>query len=182
MRILLNLILLYTILFSSCDPNSLATNPAQMESYVPVYSKDLLGVKQIKTEPARSTINGGKIYTVGNLLFQVEKDSGIHVINYANPASPQKLAFIKSYMCKELSVKDGYLYTNNFSDLVVIDIKDMANIHEVNRTADVFPDLALQYPAKTNPFTTIYFECPDPSKGVIIGWKKQTLNNPKCWR
>jgi hypothetical protein len=54
-------------------------------------------LKTVKAEQPRTTVNGGKIYTVGNLLFQVEQDSGIHIINYANPSSPQKLGFIKSF-------------------------------------------------------------------------------------
>ena len=182
MRHLLKFFFLLPVIFSSCDPNKYGNTPVQIEGYVPVYSKDALSEKQIKAEPARSTVNGGKIYTVGSLLFQVEKDSGIHVINYANPVSPQKLGFIKSFLCKEVAVKNGFIYTNNFNDLVVIDINNISNIREVSRTPGVFPDLALQYPLKTSPSETIYFECPDPSKGVIIGWKRQTINNPKCWR
>jgi len=170
-----------SILFSACTPYE--TSPSSVEGYSPVYSQDVSTLKIIKAEPARTTVNGGKIYTVGNLLFQVEQDSGIHVINYANPSNPQKLGFIRSFMCKELAVKNGFIYTNNLNDLVVIDINNISNITEVGRTADVFPDLALQYPPKTaNQFETIYFECPDPKKGVIVAWKKQTINKPKCWR
>jgi len=171
-----------SILFSGCTPYE--TVPNNVEGYAPVYSQDVSTLKTIKTEPARTTVNGGKIYTIGNLLFQVEQDSGIHIISYANPSSPQKLGFIRSFMCQELAVKNGFIYTNNLSDLVVIDINNISNIAEVGRTADVFPDLALQYPPKTaiNQFERIYFECPDPKKGVIVAWKKQTINKPKCWR
>ena len=124
------------------------------------------------------------MYTVGNYLFQVEQDSGIHVINYANPSSPQKLGFIKSFLCKELAVKNGFIYTNNFSDLVVIDINNISSVKEVSRTVDVFPDLGQQYPPKggVNEFNRVYFECPDPKKGTVVAWKKETIHNPKCWR
>ena len=123
------------------------------------------------------------MYTTGQYLFQVEPDSGIHVINYSDPQHPQKIGFIRSLQCKEVSVSNGYIYTNNFSDLVVIDARDIKNVREISRVENVFPDLALQYPAKDpNNFTQLYFECPDPSKGVIIGWKEQTIKNPKCWR
>ena len=91
-------------------------------------------LKTIKAEPPRTTVNGGKIYTVDNLLFQVEQDSGIHIINYANPSSPQKLGFVKSFLCKELTVKNGFIYTNNLSDLVVIDINNPSDVKEVGRT------------------------------------------------
>ena len=170
-------------LFTACDPGRYSSIPENVEGYSPVYSTDIASLKAIKAEPARTTVNGGKIYTVGNLLFQVELDSGIHIINYANPVSPRKLGFIKSLLCKELAVKNGLIYTNNLSDMVVIDINNPADIKEVGRTTAVFPDLASQYPPKTsNQFERVYFECPDPKKGTVVAWKKQTINNPKCWR
>jgi hypothetical protein len=168
-------------LLSSCDFKNTSNLPSQIEGYSPIYASNSSSFKQISAEPARATVNGGKIYTVGNLLFQVEQDSGLHIINYANPSNPQKLGFIRSFLCKELSVKNGFIYTNNFSDLVVIDINNPANIREVSRTPEVFPDLALQYPPKTG-FGQIYFECPESKKGIVIGWKKQIIHNPKCFR
>ena len=182
MRPILNLLIILPFFLASCDPIRFYHTPPQVEGYTPVYSADMATLKQIKGEAARTTVNGGKIYTTGNLLFQVEIDSGIHVINYANPSNPQKLGFIKSFLCKEVAVKNGFIYSNNFSDLVVIDINNLNSIREVSRTAGVFPDLALQYPPKSSASGITYFECPDPSKGIIIGWKKQTLNHPKCWR
>ena len=181
MRLIIFVSLTATLIFSSCVSRNSGSLPPEVEGYSPIYATDPSVFKQIQAGPARTTINGGKIYTVGNYLFQVELDSGIHIINYANPSSPQKLGFIKSFLCKELAVKNGFIYTNNFSDLVVIDINHPGNIHEVSRTPDVFPDLALQYPSKTTSAIT-YFECPDPKNGIVIGWKKQTIHNPKCWR
>ena len=173
---------IFVCLLSSCTPNNgEMALPAEAEGYIPVYSS-ASSSKVISAESPRATVNAGKLYTTGNLLFQVETDSGIHVINYANPANPQKLGFIRSVLCKELSVKNGFIYTNNLSDLVVIDINDINNIREVSRVAEVFPDLSLQYPAKTNLSETIYFECPDPAKGVVTGWQLKTIKNPKCWR
>jgi len=183
MRKNLTFLLIIPIIFSACTSHE-NTTPSSIEGYAPVYSQDVSTLKTIKAEPPRTTVNGGKIYTVGNLLFQVEQDSGIHIINYANPSSPVKLGFVRSFLCKEISVKNGFIYTNNLSDLVVIDINDPTDVKEVGRTPNVFPDLASQYPPKNsiNQFSRIYFECPDPKKGAVIAWKKQTINNPKCWR
>ena len=183
MRQNLTFLLLIPILFSACTSHE-NTTPNSIEGYVPIYAQDVSIFKTIKAEPPRTTVNGGKIYTVGTVLFQVEQDSGIHIINYANPSSPVKLGFIKSFLCKEISVKNGFIYTNNLSDLVAIDINNPAAIKEVGRTPNVFPDLASQYPPKNsiNQFERVYFECPDSKKGAVIAWKKQTINNPKCWR
>lgn len=180
-RISICLISLSCIIFS-CDFNRDNHLPQKVEGFVPVYTNNIAALKQIRAEPAREITRGGKIYTVGNLLFQVEIDSGIHVINYADPANPVKLGFIKSFLCKEVSVKSGFIYTNNFSDLVVIDIRNWGNIKEVSRIPKVFPDLESQYPERINGPGLTYFECPDPKKGAIIAWKKQTISKPKCWR
>ena len=174
------LILLIPFIFLSCTPMS--NHPEQVEGYVPLYNTDVAQVKSVVAEAARPIKNGGKIYTVGNLLFQVEVDSGIHVIDYGNPSNPVKLGFIRSFLCKEVTVKNGYIYTNNMSDLVVIDITNINNVHEISRVKNVFPDLALQYPPKSAQVSRIYFECPDPSKGIIVAWTPKTINNPKCWR
>jgi hypothetical protein len=172
-----------SIFISSCDPVTDFGGRGEVAGYVPVYNADVKTVKKITATTPQPTVNGGKLYTVGKLLFQVELDSGIHIINYANPSNPVKLGFIKSFLCKEVSVKNGFIYTNNLADLVVIDINDISNVREVARTPDVFPDLTLQFPANAaNQFESVYFECPDPSKGIVVAWKQQTLTNPKCRR
>lgn len=181
----LPVLLLLAIIYTSCTPRGWTENdniPEDVTGMVPVYTQNTTALKQISGTTPKTIVNGGKIYTAGNLLFQVELDSGIHVINYANPQQPQKVGFIKSFLCKEVTMKNGFIYTNNLSDLVVIDISDLNNVHEVSRVADVFPDLALQYPPKSNPLQPVYFECPDPSKGTVIRWESKTIHQPKCWR
>lgn len=182
MRPLILFFLAAIFFFSSCDPVIDYSIPSSVEGYMPVYTQDLSSAKKISAEPPRRIYRGGKIYTTGNLLFQVEADSGIHIINYADPANPQKLGFIRSFLCKELSVKNGFIYTNNLSDLVVIDIRNMNDVKEVNRVPGVFPDLSNQYPPKTNQRDQVWFECPDASKGIVIAWTKQRIKDPKCWR
>lgn len=180
MRFVVPLLGLLFVLFS-CDRNP-GSKPETREAWVPVYTTNTAQIKTITAGAPRTTVNAGKIYTVGNIIYQVEQDSGIHVTNYANPSAPQKLGFIRSFLCKEVTVKSGLIYTNNFSDLVVIDATDINNIREVSRTADVFPDLALQYPPGSANVYRDYFECPDPKKGIIVRWEKKMTDHAKCWR
>jgi hypothetical protein len=178
-------LLLIALCYTACTPRGGSDNgiPEEVTGMAPVYTQDNTAMKLISGTAPRSIVNGGKMYTTGNLLFQVEQDSGIHVINYANPQNPQKIAFIRSFLCREVSVKNGFIYTNNFDDLVVVDISNLNNIHEVSRVADVFPDLALQYPPKpANSPARLYFECPDPAKGTVVRWESKTIHHPKCWR
>jgi hypothetical protein len=48
----------------------------------------------------------------------------------------------------------------------------------VNRIENAFPQINQEYP----PFTGVYFECVDPSKGVVIGWEEKQIDQPKCRR
>lgn len=179
MRLIFVLLIFPALIYYSCTPKS---ELIEREAWVPVYSTNTATVKQISAGPQRATVNAGKIYTVGNLIYQVEQDSGIHVINYSNPANPQKLGFIRSFLCKELAVKNGLIYTNNLADLVVIDASNISAVREVGRTEKVFPDLALQYPPVASSNAITYFECADPSKGIVVAWEKKKTTNANCWR
>jgi len=182
MRAFFLLCLSFSLILFSCNRDPSAKNKVVREAWVPIYTQNTSAIKAVTAGAPRSTVRAGKIYVLGSIIYQVEQDSGIHVINYANPSNPQKLGFIRSFLCKELSVKDGRIYTNNFSDLVVIDASDINNVREIARTTGVFPDLALQYPERISPNSTIYFECPDPKKGIVIGWEKKMIDNANCWR
>ena len=146
-----------------------------VDAYVPVYA-NTADAKQIILQSPQPIINGGKIATLGNFVFQVETDKGIHIIDYSNPATPVKRGFIKNALCRELAIKGNSIYTNNLSDLVVIDISNANAVTVTSRINNAFPDLALQYPTCTN----CYFECADPAKGLVIQWNKQQVKNPKC--
>jgi hypothetical protein len=180
MRKLFPFLILPAIILFSCDRTPDAR--VERDAWVPIYSENTSGIKAISVEPPRNTVHGGKINVLGSIIYQVEQDSGIHVINAANPSNPQKLGFIRSFLCKELSVKNGRIYTNNFSDLVVIDASNINDVREVARTTGVFPDLALQYPEKESGATLTFFQCPDPKKGIVIGWEKKSITNANCWR
>ena len=148
-----------------------------VDAYVPVYA-NIADAKQVVLQSPQPIINGGKIATLGNYVFQVETDKGIHIIDYSNPPTPVKRGFIKNALCRELAIKGSSIYTNNLSDLVVIDIGNAIAVTVTSRIINAFPDLALQFP----PCTGCYFECADPAKGLVIQWNRQKVNNPKCRR
>ncbi|MEQ1553544.1 MAG: hypothetical protein ABL929_05160 [Ferruginibacter sp.] len=148
-----------------------------VSAYVPVYvnSPD---VKVITWQTPQAIVNGGKIATIGNKLYQVETDKGIHIIDITNPSAPIKIGFIKNNLCRELTLKGNYIYTNNLTDLVVLDVSIANSVTVTSRVGNAFPDLALQYP----PHTNCYFECADASKGIVLQWNLQQVDNPKCKR
>lgn len=159
------------LLISSCRPNE--GYPTQVDGWAPIYAS-VDSVKKIEGVAARSIESGGKIYIKDNILYQVESGQGIHVIDYSTPESPQKLKFIRCFGAQELSIMDNNLYTNNVNDLVVIDISDLNNVKLVGRKENLLRMVS------TTPPESGYFECPDKSKGEIVGWQQKLLHNPRC--
>jgi hypothetical protein len=160
-----------SMFFISCRNNGVGS----VDAYIPVYSTSP-DDKKVELQLPQPITNGGKIATLGNCVFQVENDKGIHIIDYSNPATPVKKGFIKSFLCRELAIKGNYIYTNNLADLVVIDISNVNTVSVSSRINNAFPDLSIQYPPAAN----CYFECADPAKGLVIRWDLKKVNNPKC--
>jgi hypothetical protein len=169
--------LLLVLFLFSCDRRVDVDNNREIMAYVPVYATQQ-NISKIEVQPVRPTQHAGKIYAYGRTLFQVEQNEGIHVIDNTDPQHAHKVAFLQVPLCSELSVKSGYLYTNNQDDLVVFDVTNMAAPKLVSRLANAFPKVNQAYP----PFSGVYFECPDPSRGVVIDWVRTTVKEPKCRR
>jgi hypothetical protein len=169
-RWLLAPLLLFAL--SSCDPQG--GYPASVDGWAPIYATD--SINKIESTAARSIEDGGKIYIKDNRLYQVENGLGIHVIDISNPSLPQKIKFIRCYGAQELSIMDDNLYTNNVNDLVVIDISDIDNARLIGRETSLLR-LVDEAPPGSG-----YFECPDHTKGTIIGWEQKLIHNPKCRR
>ena len=165
----------YCILISGCITDPTITD--DRFGYVPMYAdaapNDAIGIESSKT-----TASAGKIYAYGSYAFQVDQYAGIHIISNAASSNAKKIAFLKIPLCTEIAIKQNFLYTNNLNDLVVFDISNPSQPHLVKRIEDAFPLVNQEYP----PFNNVYFECPDPSKGIVIGWKEASLNNPRCRR
>jgi hypothetical protein len=160
---------LITFGFAAC----IKKNDLSVLGYSPVYgsSTDMLVVK---SESPQKIVNAGKIYQYGNYTFQMENGEGIHIIN---TSSRSKLGFIRVKGCSEISIRNNILYTDNFRDLVSIDISNINDVKVVDRLSTVFPGINQEYPPYMG-----YFECVDPSKGTVIGWTQKVLTNPKCRR
>lgn len=144
--------------------------------YAPIYG-DATELNTITVNPPKEYENGGKIYVQGTILYQVETGKGIHFTDISTPATPKKLGFIKVAGCQEIAVKNDYIYTNNFQNLVILQhsITSVALIKRVPGSFQNFKNMSLGRPPERG-----LFECPDPKKGTVVGWQKKTLINPKC--
>ncbi len=108
--------------------------------YRPVYvTKDEVKVN-IKSSPAVAIENPGKIFIKGNYLFLNDVNKGVHIIDFSNPALPINKAFINIPGCKDIAVKDNYIYADCYTDLVTIDVADVNNVRLKNYINGVFPN------------------------------------------
>ncbi|SHM82644.1 hypothetical protein [Chitinophaga sp. CF418] len=173
---LLQTYVLFTVcsLLAACDDEP--WERGMVDGYAPIYSTDA-SLKQVRFQPPRKTVNGGKLFTAGTNVLQEEIDSGLHVISYQDPAHPVKTGFLRVPGFQVAAIEGGYLYVNNYDDLISIPLKALSADMNVGRLVGVWKQL--DYPIGPN---ADYFECVDPSKGIVVGWRKTKINNPQCRR
>lgn len=149
--------------------------PDEVRGYKPIYLSNGESTKVQLLSP-RKIEQPGKIYYKDGFIFLNEKGEGVHVINNADPTNPIVQSFIDIPGNIEIAIKEDVLYANNMSDLIALKIDEIERIKVVQRIENVFPVESIGIPEGVN----VYFECPDETKGAIIGWELATLKSPKC--
>jgi hypothetical protein len=164
-------------LLTSCDQWENVPNfdVEEVEGVRPIYATE--SEVEIKSLTARNIEKPGKIYVINDYLLVVDELKGLHIFDNRNSGNPVNVGFIQIAGSTDLAIRDNILYANQASDLLAIDVSNPQNIKLVSRVKNVFP-FASQYP----PQGGIYFECPDPAKGIVIGWETATLNSPECYK
>ena len=146
--------------------------------YKPVYAnkQDLF---RIKVQAAKPLSNPGRIYLKDKLLIINERFQGFHIIDNTDPADPKPLLFLEVPGAVNMAMQGQYLYADNITDLLTIDLGDLQQIREVNRQKNTFTGNQ-NYP----PFRDVGFECVDASRGVVVGWEEAPMpaTKPECWR
>lgn len=144
-----------------------------VEGWKPIYSTD--DNATIQTKASEPLENPGRVYTYENLLLVNDQSKGIHIYDNSVKSNPTEVSFIGIPGNMDFSVRNGMIYADNVTDMVVIDIANPSNPEYVNRIPNIFP--VQQFPDEFGPF-----ECVDASKGTVVGWEKAELTNPKCFR
>lgn len=172
----IQLFLVLLLFMSGCE-GTVEFNTGSIQAYVPVYAQPT-NLRNIGTESPKAIEKPGKVYVIGNLLLQNDLNKGVHLIDISNRNQPRKIAFLRVPFSTEISVKNNYLYVNNFNDLLVFNINDPQNPALTKRLTNVFPYHNSEYP----PVSNVYFECVDKSKGIVVDWKLEDVKEPKCRR
>lgn len=158
---------------------SSCTEPEEIvDGMAPVYgSPD--DFSMIKFEAPRPSDNHGTIVLYQGYVFINEKNNGIHIIDNRDPQNPIRLGFLRIPGNSIFHIQDGFLYADNSIHLLIIDISDikapkvvsfLSNHYENSLVQEVFP---LGFSGK--------FECARAEKGIVLGWEKKKIVNPKCF-
>lgn len=153
-------IALFTLLFNSCEDATYK----EYRGNAPVYlSYDDLR-RSVAEEQNVDLKNPGKIYFKDNYIFIVEELKGIHVFDNTVPSSPVKKVFIKLPGVVDISISGYIMYADSYVDLVILDVQNVDNVHEVGRVKDILP---YTVPPTGNDFPMAYV---DQKRGVVTGW------------
>ena len=125
-----------SFLFSSCFKDTVVE---KYTFYRPVYKTRAEVRSEIKSGPAQAIHQPGKLFVKGNYIFLNDVNRGIHIIDYSTPASPKNIAFINIPGNVDLAVNGNYLYADQYTDLVTLNISNPLNITAVNFEDKVFP-------------------------------------------
>lgn len=151
----------------------------QVVGYAPVYlSYAELRAPVAAADPVQLE-ETGKIYVKDSYIYVNELYKGVHVIDNANPSSPQRIAFIPIPGSVDMAIKGTTLYADTYVDLVAIDIADPLNAFEVARIEDAFP-YSTPWPWMLGDFVAgSPVETPDASLGVVVGWEETLIERPR---
>lgn len=145
-----------------------------VEGYRPIYATPEQ-LENVEIRQNEKLENPGRIYRYENLLLVNDQAKGIHIYDNSNASAPIHLSFMAIPGNMDFSIKENMLYADNITDMIIINISNPSEPVYANRIRNVFP-------VQVFPDEFGAFECADPSKGVVVGWEKTTLTNPKCYR
>ncbi|MDZ4757418.1 MAG: hypothetical protein SGJ10_04650 [Bacteroidota bacterium] len=159
-KISIVLLTVATLSFWGC--NKTCTINSTFQVYTPVYQKwDEIRNSFGSTQP-QPIRNIGDMVILGNRLYLVESDKGIHVADNTNIGQPVFLAFIKVPGCRQLSVRGTTLFADSYVDLLTIDASSPLQASIIKRDKDVYP--FHQYEGGF---------ADDATKGAIVSWAKK---------
>lgn len=111
-------------------------------------------------------VQSGNIYVYSNLIFVSDEDKGIHIVDNADPYNPYVIGFMNIVGNTQMAVNGSYLYANSVTDLLVIDISNIADPKLVSREHDVFQFSTPVIADPEYPVANVY-----PDSGIVVGWE-----------
>lgn len=136
---------------------------------VPIYLEHEEFRSAVASAETQPIDKAGKIFFKDHFLFINNREEGIHIVDNRDPSNPVNAGYIKVPGNREIAINEDMLYADSYVDLVAIDIRDPYNVTEVGRAKDAFPQSLPSHDP------TYRVQQPDPEKGVVVGWKLETI-------
>lgn len=158
------------LLLVGCDKRTVRTDRLNVPETI---SLEEWRQESITVKNGNPLVHPGKIYRKGNYLYINEVNKGIHVYDNSNPSAPINVGFVEIYQNAELAIYGDILYVNSYTDLILLDVSNPNEIHELNRLENVFHiyfndvDEGYDYSYSS--------EVVDPNSVVITGWSLQDV-------
>lgn len=132
---ILSAITILALVFSFCVKNK---EYVTYTIHRPVYA-----IKQEVKDNARlqePTVlkNLGNFVLYGNAMYVVERNKGIHVIDYSNPSSPVNKGFVPVPGNTGVSIKNDVLYADCYTDLFVFQLNNGGSLELKNNISNAF--------------------------------------------
>jgi len=127
----------------------------------------------ISAESPRQISEAGKIYIYQDYLFIVDRGLGVHIVNNANPASPQNIAFLPVQGSVDVAVRNDALYIDSYFDLLSFNISDPANPTLSCRIPDAFDGYNMTLMQGFN--DELPFEGINDDNGIVVGWTQKEI-------
>ena len=135
-------LLLGTLLLGGCLKDD-CTRTVTYLHYEPVWvTPEDFRARDLEVLTTRELEQPGQLYYYEDHIFINELNEGLHVIDNSEPQNPQPVAFLKIEGNRDLAIRDGILYANNYGDLLAIelgDLSDLNNLIVLSRTENMFP-------------------------------------------
>ena len=185
----MKIIFFFTLLafLSSCWPKprigEYYDNYKKVMGWKPVYGADTAYKKLSFFGTPQPIEKAGKIYVKDNTIYQNDIGKGIHIIDNNDPQRAQRIAFIKLPGNTDIAAKGNFLYLNNYSDLVVVDVSNRNRPTEVKRIKNMFSTYNSTKPYVWQaPPDSGFYECPRLyNDSVIIRWNRDSVLN-QCYK
>jgi hypothetical protein len=131
------LLALGCLFITGCTKDT-CTSKQKYIKYDPVYVSAEEMRKNLIIEAPKAIKQAGKIYYYDHFLMVNELNEGIHIIDNISPKNPKPVAFWKVKGNVDIAIKDGFMYLDQYADMVTYDIKDFLNPKFSCRRNDLF--------------------------------------------
>ncbi|MCB0736230.1 MAG: hypothetical protein KDC92_01860 [Bacteroidetes bacterium] len=159
------------LILSSCVQDKCTSTRTYIE-YTPVYKSMAEISEMVEVQGPQKLETPGKLWLRDQYLFVNEYGKGIHIYDCSDRQNPTSINFLNIPGNVDMAVKNNTLYADQFVDLVVFDISDLTNIHEVNRIPNAFPE-NFSVHKQANRWAV------DTEKGIAFDWT-ETVTEVDC--